>query len=199
MPYVEALELQRALVEDRRQDRIPDTLLLVEHPPVFTLGRRRGAMANVIHAGDTPVVEVERGGDVTWHGPGQLVGYPIFALAEAEQDLHLVLRRLEDALINVIESCGLPAGRRPDYTGVFSGQHKLVSLGIAVKGWVTYHGFALNVDPDLQWFHRINPCGMASEVMGSLTSLGATIPDTERLKERVVSAVLEAFGRHLKC
>ena len=147
--YLEALALQRRLVEQRARGEIADTLLLLEHPPVFTLGRRRDAAANVLDPGDAPVVEVERGGDVTWHGPGQLVGYPILALDEGERDLHQVLRRLEAALIAVLAACGLEGGRREGYTGVWCGGAKVASLGIAVRSWVTYHGFALNVDCDL--------------------------------------------------
>lgn len=193
--YSDCLALQRDLVDARIAGAIPDTLLLVEHPPVFTLGRRRGAAQNVLLAGDTPVVEVERGGDVTWHGPGQLVGYPIFQLGEGEQDLHLVLRRLEGALIAVLAECGVPAGRRERYTGVWASGRKLVSLGIAVRGWVTSHGFALNVDPDLAWFERINPCGLRSDVMGSIVSLGGRVPPAAQLKQIVAAEVARAFGR----
>lgn len=197
MDYADALALQRELVDQRRAGEIPDTLLLVEHDPVFTLGRRRGSEANVLLAGDTPVVQVERGGDVTWHGPGQLVGYPIFKLAEPERDLHLVLRRLEDALIAVLAQCGLQAGRKSEHTGVWCQGSKLVSLGVAVYGWVTYHGFALNIDCDLGWFRRINPCGLGSEVMGSIAALGGEVKPLDEMKRLAADAIGAAFERQL--
>lgn len=196
VPYPEALELQHRLVAERKAGAIPDTLLLLEHPPVFTLGRRRSAAANVLFPGDTPVVQVERGGDVTWHGPGQLVGYPIVLLQPGEQDLHLVLRRLEDALIGLLADCGLPdAGRKEGHTGVWCRGRKLGSLGVAVSGWVTYHGFALNLDCDLAWFRRINPCGLDADVMASVASLGGTVPPPDVLRHLAHAHVARAFDR----
>ena len=204
-PYEETLDLQRRLVAERQADAIPDTLLLVEHPPVITLGRRRESTLHVLAAGDTPVVQVERGGDVTWHGPGQLVGYPILALGETERDVHAVLRALEDAFIGLLVGLGLDAVRKPGHTGVWVAApapgadapslRKLVSLGIAVHGWVTFHGFALNVDCDLAEFARIQPCGLAASVMGSLASCGVAAP--RDLRARVARAVAAAFDRDL--
>ncbi|MCA9514074.1 MAG: lipoyl(octanoyl) transferase LipB [Myxococcales bacterium] len=196
--YEAVLAAQRRLVALRARDRdAPDRLLLVEHPPTITLGRRRTSGDNVVAAGDTPVVQVERGGDVTWHGPGQLVGYPIFALREGpERDLHGVLRRLEDALIAVLrDGVGLDADRRPGFTGVWCRGRKLVSIGVAVSQWVTFHGFALNVDPDLAEFQRINPCGLEAGVMGSIRSLGARVPARAELIAAIVAAVGDAFER----
>lgn len=195
VPYADALALQQRLVDERIADLIPDTLLLLEHPPVITLGRRRGAAGNVVAAGDTPVVEVERGGDATWHGPGQLVGYPIFKLAERERDLHRVLRRLEDAAIEVLAALGLPGERKAGHTGVFVRDRKLVSFGVAVRGWVTYHGFAINVEPDLSQFTRINPCGLEARVMGSVASLGGRVPPRDELLAIASRAVARAFER----
>ena len=202
-PYEETLDLQRRLVAERQADAIPDTLLLVEHPPVITLGRRRESTLHVLAAGDTPVVQVERGGDVTWHGPGQLVGYPIFYLREHERDAHLVLRRLEDAFIALLTELGVTALRRTGHTGVWApgggdnSLKKLVSLGVAIRGWVTFHGFALNVDCDLAEFARIQPCGLEADVMGSLASLGGAGPTPAALREAVVQAVSGALGRRL--
>ncbi len=194
--YTQALELQRQLVAQRKAGDLDDTLLLLEHPPVFTLGRRRTAADNVLLPGDTPVVQVERGGDVTWHGPGQLVGYPIVLLQPGEQDLHLVLRRLEDALIALLGELDLPdAGRKEGHTGVWCRGRKLVSLGVAVSGWVTFHGFALNVDCDLGWFRRINPCGLDSDVMGSVASLGGRVPSRDELLRLAHVHVARAFER----
>ena len=195
--YEAALALQHRCVEERIAGDRGDTLLLVEHEPVFTLGRKRTALANVLDAGDVPVVQVERGGDVTWHGHGQLVGYPIIMLDDerGERDLHWVLRQLEEAVITVLGKCGLEAERKPRYTGVWCQGKKLASLGVAVRGWVTYHGFAINVDPDLSWFRRINPCGLESGIMGSVASLGGTAPSAETLREEVAVAVAAAMGR----
>lgn len=197
LEYEAALELQHRLVAERQRGEGEDTLLLLEHPDVFTLGRRRTAQSNVLLAGDTPVVQVERGGDVTWHGPGQLVGYPIVALDEDERDIHDVLRRLEDALIAVLARCGLEAGRREGFTGVWCQGRKLVSLGIAVRQWVTFHGFALNVDCELGGFARINPCGLDSEVMGSVAGLGGVVPSSEVLMDWAAFEVAKALGREL--
>jgi lipoate-protein ligase B len=197
VPYGEALELQRRLVRERLADAVPDTLLLLEHDPVFTLGRRHAASANVLAPGDTPVVQVERGGDVTWHGPGQLVGYPVLKLGAGEQDIHLPLRRLERALIEVLARCGLQGELKPGHTGVWCCGKKLGSLGIAVERWVTFHGFALNVDCDLGWFSRINPCGLSSELMGSIASLGGRVPCPEERDALAAEAVGRAFGRRV--
>lgn len=195
--YEAVLAAQRRLVAERAGAAdAPDRLLLVEHPPTITLGRRRSSADNLVAPGDTPVVQVERGGDVTWHGPGQLVGYPIFALREGERDLHAVLRRLEDALIAVLAAeAGLEAGRRPGFTGVWCGGKKLASIGVAVSQWVTFHGFALNVDPDLSEFERINPCGLEAGVMGSIRSVGGRVPPREELTGAIARAIGRAFER----
>lgn len=167
-PYAEAWALQKALVDARARGEAEDTVIVVEHDPVYTVGRRREAMANVLDPGDVPVFEVERGGDVTWHGPGQLVAYPILLLPEGGRDLHAHLHRLEDLGIAVCAAFGLPAGRDPRNTGVWTGGKKLASIGIACRRWVTWHGIAINVDPDLRSFHRIHPCGFDAGIMTSM-------------------------------
>lgn len=197
LDYSEALELQHELVRQRIAGEVEDTLVLVEHDPVFTLGRRRTAADNVLFPGDTPVVAVERGGDVTWHGPGQLVGYPIVQLREGEQDVHRVLRHLEDALIGVLATCGLTGERKEGHTGVWCQGVKLVSLGVAVRSWVTFHGFALNVDCDLSWYRRINPCGLSADVMGSVASLGGRLSDAVELRAVAAREIATAFDRTL--
>jgi lipoate-protein ligase B len=169
--YGEVWQLQKQLCERRQRDEIPDVLILCEHPDTITLGRRQGSARNVLCAGDTPLFEVERGGDVTYHGPGQLVGYPILALAETERDLHRYLRSLEEVLIRALARFGISAGREPGKTGVWARHKKLASLGVAIRRWVTLHGFALNVTTDLARFGAINPCGMDAAVMGSILSL----------------------------
>ncbi len=193
--YVEVWELQKQLVEQRQRDAIVDTLLLVEHPDVITLGRRLKASANVLAPGDIPVIEVERGGDVTYHGPGQLVGYPILKLSEDERDLHGYLRNLEEALIGVCADVGLAGRRNPGWTGAWIGARKVASLGIAVRRWVTLHGFALNVATDLSRFLTINPCGLESAVMTSLaveTGRPLTLADVKPL---AVAQLGRALGR----
>jgi lipoate-protein ligase B len=167
--YAETWALQKDLLAARQGEEIVDTLILVEHPPVITMGR--GAhRENVLDATGVPVYEIERGGDVTYHGPGQLVGYPILLLREDERNLHLYLRRIEDVIIRALADLGLTAGRRPGWTGVWCGEHKLASIGVAVKKWVTMHGFALNVCTDLGHFAAINPCGLPATVMASVQS-----------------------------
>jgi lipoate-protein ligase B len=170
--YAEVWAMQREMVAARQRDEIPDTLILVEHPNVITLGRGTHR-ENVIAPGDIPMFEIERGGDVTYHGPGQLVGYPIFLLRQPERDLHLYLRNLEETLIQTVEEFGLSAGRRESWTGVWNraADRKLASIGVAVKRWVTLHGFALNVATDLSRFAAINPCGLEANVMASMSSL----------------------------
>lgn len=197
LDYISALAQQKTLLAARQGNTGEDTLLLVEHDPVITLGRSRASRSNVLLAGDIPVVQVERGGDATWHGPGQLVGYPILRLDPTERDVHAILRNLEDAMIATLVAVGLPGERRAGFTGVWCRGKKLVSIGVAVHGWVTFHGFAVNVDPDLQAFARLNPCGLEAGVMGSVASLGGEVESAPWLKHRVAVEVARAFGRRL--
>src|SRR5216683_1416208 len=168
VPYDEALAWQRQLADDRIAGRLPnDVLLLLEHPPVVTLGRNSHA-AHLLEPIGIEVFEVERGGDVTFHGPGQLVGYPILDLRAYKQDLHWYLRTLEQALIDALGILAIPAERNPGLTGVWTRGRKIASIGIHVKQWVTWHGFALNVTTDLAAFDRIVPCGIPGVVMTSV-------------------------------
>jgi lipoyl(octanoyl) transferase len=208
VPYPEALELQAKAVEARRAGAAPDRLLLVEHPPVITLGRSgrrehlRVGPAELAARG-IAVHEVSRGGDVTYHGPGQLVGYPILDLAaRGEADVHRYLRSLESTLAEGLAALGLSSHRHPGYTGVFAGPapeaparpRKLASIGVGLRGWVTYHGFALNVTLDLAAFEAIVPCGLSEVAMTSVAAeLGAAAP--AGLGPRVRSAVADAFAR----
>ncbi len=171
--YRDAWARQLARVEARKAGAGDDTLMLVEHPHVITVGRTQKALANVLAAGDVEVIEIERGGDVTYHGPGQLVAYPIVLLADGERDLHRFLRNLEEAVIRTLATVGLEAGRAPGATGVWldgrdGRRRKICSMGIACRRWVTFHGLALNVTTDLGYFHRINPCGFDATVMTSI-------------------------------
>ena len=193
IPYREALDWQRALAQARIDGRLAeDLLLLLEHPPVVTLGRTARA-AHLLHAEGVDVLEVERGGDVTFHGPGQLVGYPIVDLRGYRQDLHWYLRTLEDALIAALAELGIPAERNAGYTGVWTrGGRKIASIGIHVKQWVTWHGFALNVTTDLGEFERIVPCGIEGVEMTSIER-EATAPVAEDLWAHALDAVVRGF------
>ncbi len=200
LPYREALERQRAWREARLTGTLTaDCLLLVEHDPVYTLGRgtRESSMPmpeEALRARGADVVAIERGGDITWHGPGQLVGYPILDLSTHRQDLHWYLRTLESVLIAALAAHGVTAGVIPGRTGVWVDDRKIASIGIHVRQWVTLHGFALNVDPALEWFDAIVPCGLHGIQMTSLARcLGAASP-AEALHASSRAAVIEAFG-----
>ena len=192
VPYRAALAWQRGLAEERIAGRRDDLLLLLEHEPVVTLGRIAES-ANLLRPEGIDVVEVERGGDVTYHGPGQLVGYPILDLAGYRQDLHWYLRTLEDALIIALARLDIAAGREPGRTGVWTSGRKIASIGVHVKRWVTWHGFALNVTTDLAAFDRIVPCGIPGVVMTSIEKEGGRATEGESLWERTVRAVITGF------
>ena len=186
MPYAEALELQRNVARDRISGAISeDVLLLVEHPPVVTLGRS-SKQKNLISSPDflqsrgVELFEVERGGDVTFHGPGQLVGYPIIDLKRHKLDLHWYLRQVEEAIIRVLSRYGISAERSTGYTGVWTAGRKITSIGVHARDWVTWHGFAMNVITDLTYFDLIVPCGIQDVEMTSIakeiTLRGEEIP-----------------------
>ena len=192
VPYGEALEWQRQLAEDRIAGRLPhDVLLLLEHPPVVTLGRNSHA-AHLLQPAGIDVFEVERGGDVTFHGPGQLVGYPILDLGAYKKDLHWYLRTLEQALIDALDQLYIPAERNPGFTGVWTRGRKIASIGIHVKQWVTWHGFALNVATDLAEFQRIVPCGIPDVEMTSVVRETGN-GKRETLWDETASAVVKGF------
>jgi lipoyl(octanoyl) transferase len=178
-PYREARQRQEDLVAQRLAGEIGDTLVFTEHEPVFTVGLRGGAEKHLVWDTDrleregVEVVKTNRGGDITYHGPGQIVGYPIVSLA-ARQDLHAYLRLLEQVLINAVGSLGLAADRRPGKTGIWLGNRKIAAIGVAVRRWTAYHGFALNVEPDLAHFTGIVPCGIGA-TDGTVTSMSAEL------------------------
>ena len=182
--YPEAHAAMRARLEARVKDQAPDALILCEHDPVYTLGRRRGAEANVLAAGDVPVIPVERGGDVTFHGPGQVVAYPICRLPPGRQDLHAWLRGLEDVAIGVLATWGVVGGRDPRNTGVWVDGRKIAAIGIACRSWVTWHGLAINVQTDLSCFRRINPCGLDPDLTTRLQDLLDPCPSWAEVAER---------------
>lgn len=186
--YDDVLALQLEFVARRIRGEIDDHLLLVEHEPVLTIGR--GADRSAVSGLTIPVHEVSRGGEATWHGPGQLVGYPILALLDGERDLHRYLRDLEETMIRACAEFGVTASRHPPHTGAWIGARKVASIGIAVKQWVSYHGFALNVDCDLAAFSGFDPCGLPSAVMTSLSIEAARpIPRAE-----VAAAIVRSFA-----
>jgi len=199
MPYAAALELQREVARRVISGEIAeDVLLLVEHPPVVTLGRASRedhllASPELLRARGAELFEVERGGDVTFHGPGQLVGYPILDLKRHRQDLHWYLRQVEEALIRTLAGIGIVAGRQAGQTGVWTGGRKLASIGVHAREWVTWHGFALNVSTDLSWFELMVPCGIAGVSMTSIErETGESLP-LEVVADRVLSSFSEVF------
>lgn len=202
MPYGDALELQRTIAARRISGEIPeDVLLLVEHPPVVTLGRSsKGAnlvaSPELLELRGVELFEVERGGDVTFHGPGQLVGYPIIDLKRHKQDLHWYLRTVEQAIIDALEALGIAAGRNTGYTGVWTGGKKIASIGVHARDWVTWHGFALNVTTDLSYFDLIVPCGIQDVTMTSVErELGGVPNDIHQLASSALKAAFsEAFA-----
>jgi lipoyl(octanoyl) transferase len=199
--YREAWELQQLLVAERQDGTIPDTVVMLEHPPVYTLGRRASA-SNVLlgeaelSAAGIEVVPVDRGGDVTYHGPGQLVVYPIVRLAGQRHVVDFV-RALEEVALSALLRLGVRAERREGLTGVWVGREKIVAIGVRVgAGGVTSHGLALNVDPDLAHFAGIVPCGLATEGVASLASLGMTA-DMADARDAVRAALAEVLGARL--
>ncbi|MFQ5988585.1 MAG: lipoyl(octanoyl) transferase LipB [Candidatus Methylomirabilales bacterium] len=192
MGYGEALKLQRERASARIRDGVKDCLLLVEHPPVITLGR--GAKPehllseeDLLKAKGIEVWEIERGGDVTFHGPGQLVGYPVIELSNHGKDLHLFMRKLEEVIIRTLDAYGIRGEPRSGQTGVWVHGAKIASMGVHVSRWVSRHGFALNVSTDLSYFDLIVPCGITDVRMTSMTALlGQEIP---------IRAVAETVGR----
>jgi lipoyl(octanoyl) transferase len=196
MRYGDALRIQERLVEQRKQGKGEDTLLFVEHPHVITMGRNGKehhllASADVLARTGIEFFETNRGGDVTYHGPGQLVGYPIFDLREWRRDVHAFFRGVEEALIESLSTVGVQAERLPQkgYEGVWVQGAKIAAIGIHISRWITSHGFALNVDTDLSYFKYIVPCGLTKPVC-SLRSLGS-----KASREDMMSAVAGAFAK----
>jgi lipoate-protein ligase B len=181
--YNEVWELQRKLIVLRAREQIPDTLILVQHPHVFTVGKAvPGEIPNKI--GSVPVVRIERGGQWTYHGPGQLVGYPILDLDARKRDVHAFVYGIEEAIILTLSEFGINAGRMEgrDKAGVWIGSRKIASIGAAIRNWITYHGFAMNVNTDMKYFAMIEPCGMPSSTMTSMRIMLGKDVDFNRVK-----------------
>lgn len=193
--------MQRALAEDRRAGRVGDLLLLVEHPDVITLGVRGDggrshilATPDTLEARDIEVLETGRGGDITYHGPGQIVGYPIIDLNPDRRDVHRYVRDLEDVLIRTMDDYGIAAGRVEGLTGVWVGREKIAAIGVRIARWITSHGFALNVTTDLDYFDLIVPCGIADRGVTSVARLLGHPLDRREVEDRVITHFGAVFG-----
>jgi len=194
--YAEVLQLQHNLVDLRAKNRVLDTLILVQHPHVFTVGKAA--------PGDIPdqvdgvsVFRIERGGQWTYHGPGQLVGYPILNLNERQKDIHKFLKNIEEALILTIGDFRIVGGRG-EQTGVWVGKRKVASIGAAIRNWVSFHGFALNVNTDLRYFHKISPCGFHGSTMTSMKAeLGQEV-DFDQVKAQLLNRFEKIFDVNLR-
>ncbi len=202
MAYAEALELQRALVEERRAGRTGDLLLFVEHPHVLTLGvRGDGGRGHILatparlEALGVSVHETGRGGDITYHGPGQIVGYPILDLKPDRQDVHRYVRDLEDVMIRTLADYGVEAGRVKGLTGVWVKAEKIAAIGVRISRWITSHGFAFNVSTDLDYFTLIVPCGIADRGVTSLERLLGRRVDRGEVEDRLAARFCEVFDR----
>ena len=201
VPYAEALALQRHLVEERRADRVPDLLLLLQHPRVITFGvKGDGGRANVLATNErldelgVELSETGRGGDVTYHGPGQIVGYPILNLDPDRRDVHRYVRDLEEVMIRVCADYGVTAARIKGLTGTWVGNEKIGAIGVRISRWITSHGFAFNVTTDLTDFQLIVPCGITDHGVTSLArSSGRDVPIPE-VEDRIITHVCEVFG-----
>jgi lipoyl(octanoyl) transferase len=210
VPYEDALALQDELVAQRKADAIPDTLLLLEHPHVLTLGVRGGGRQNIIAPAErlaalgVSICEAGRGGDVTYHGPGQIVGYPILDLRPNRQDVHRYVRDLEEVIIRACADFGLHAARTAGLTGVWvdhatRGPEKIAAIGVRISRWVTSHGFAFNVNPDLAFFELIVPCGIRDRGVTSLESVTGVRCDSREVEQHLVTHFAAVFERTAEC
>lgn len=210
VPYGDAWELQRRLAAQRREGVIGDELLLLEHPPVYTMGRggdpcHLGEGPDALRKAGAEYIDVDRGGSVTFHGPGQLVAYPIVRLADlfpiaghpGHGDVVRYVRALEEAMIATANTCGVSATRRPPYTGVWLGVAKLGAIGVKVAGGITLHGLAFNVCTDLDWFAKVTPCGIEDATATSLRALGVDDVTPASLAPLMAAHLATVFGRRL--
>jgi lipoyl(octanoyl) transferase len=200
--YAEGLSLQRERVAARKAAVIPDTLLLLEHPHVYTLGRNAKkenllTSAEELAARGAQVFEIDRGGDVTYHGPGQLVGYPILDLAQHRRDIAWYMRSLEEVLIAVASDYGIEAGRQAGAPGVWVGSNKLAAMGVHISRWVTSHGFAFNINTDLRYFDWIVPCGLRDKGVTSLQKLLGRQMEMDEVVEKVAWHFGRVFGMEM--
>ncbi|MFW5961578.1 MAG: lipoyl(octanoyl) transferase LipB [bacterium] len=200
--FEEAYKLQLELLEKRYQNKINDTLLLVEHPPVLTIGAS-GTRDNIVAADEVlakagiEVFETNRGGDITYHGPGQIVGYPILNLKEHKQDLHWLLSAYEEVFIRLLEKYNIQARRIKGLTGVWVDNKKITAIGVGVKHWITYHGFAFNINPNLEHFSYIIPCGIKDKGVTSLKNVIGSEVNTDEVMQKLIESFAGVFGMEL--
>jgi lipoyl(octanoyl) transferase len=201
VPYADGLELQRALVEERRARRIPDTLLLLQHPHVVTIGVKKDGRSHIIATPEqlaergVEVFDTGRGGDVTYHGPGQIVGYPILDLNPDRRDVHKYVRDLEEVMIRVCADYGVAAGRIKGLSGAWIGDAKIGAIGVRISRWITSHGFAFNVTTDVDFFNLIVPCGIADRGVTSLAAAIGRVPELSEVEDRFVEHFANVFDR----
>jgi lipoyl(octanoyl) transferase len=205
VPYADGLELQRRLVEERKADRIPDTLLLLQHPHVLTIGVKKDGRSHILASPDrlsslgVEVFETGRGGDVTYHGPGQLVGYPILNLDPDRRDVHKYVRDLEEVMIRVCADYGIDAGRVQGFSGAWikseGADEKIGAIGVRISRWITSHGFAFNVATDIEFFKLIVPCGIADRGVTSLAVRLGRAPAMLEVENCFVEQFALVFGR----
>lgn len=199
MDYEKTWDLQKELHQRRKENSISDILLFVEHPHTYTLGKtaKKGNLISsekYLNEKGIAVFEIDRGGDITYHGPGQLVGYPIISLTEWKQDTHKYLRAIEEVIIRVCREYGLTTGRNENYTGVWIEDRKIAAIGIKVSNWITMHGFAFNVNPDLSLFKGIIPCGIQDKDVTSLEKELNKKIDMNEVKELILKHFAEVFS-----
>jgi lipoyl(octanoyl) transferase len=204
VPYADALRMQRQLVEDRQADRVPDLLILLQHPPVITLGvKGDGGRGHIVAAPEelaglgVDVHEAGRGGDVTYHGPGQVVGYPIVDLKPDRCDVHRYVRDIEEVMIRVCADFGIGAGRLAGLTGTWVGQDKIGAIGVKISRWVTSHGFAFNVSTNLSHFGLIVPCGISDHGVTSLATLTGGAVEVEDVQNKLAQHFADVFEREV--
>lgn len=201
--YEKAYYLQKKLHEFRREGKIDDVLILLEHEPVVTMGRRRErhnilVSDELLQSKGIRIFEIDRGGDVTLHCPGQLVGYPILDLKIHGKNIHRYLRNLEEVIIRSLKVYGIDGQRIENHTGVWVGEKKIASIGIGIKGWVTFHGFSLNIDPDMSYFSLIKPCGLESKTVTSMSEILGRPVEAKDFRQRLLERFIEVFGLEIE-
>ncbi|MBN1568267.1 MAG: lipoyl(octanoyl) transferase LipB [Acidobacteria bacterium] len=202
VPYLHALELQMKLCEIKKAGFSRDVLLLLEHPPTITLGRNAShnhllVNESALKSRGIGLFHIDRGGDITFHGPGQLVGYPILFLQPGERDVHRYMRNLEESLIRLLKCYDITGGREEKFTGVWNTKGKLAAMGVHISRWITRHGFALNVNTDLSFYDLIVPCGIAGRSVTSMQSLLSRPVDISEVTERYIPEFSEVFKRKM--
>ncbi len=202
-PYGEAYSFQKEIHRLRAAGQLPDTLILVEHRPVYTVGRAGGfehvrVSREYLQSRGVEIHEIDRGGSITYHGPGQLVGYPIMDLELLGRDLHRYLRQVEEVIIRAAMAFGIEACRFPPHTGVWVQKKKIAAIGVGCRSWVTFHGFAFNVSTDLEYFSLIDPCGMKEYGVTSLSSLQGESVSMDEAKAVIVESFADVFDLSLE-